>query len=154
MLRPAIGRGDLSLQPSCGFCEPHSGAADGMVVDEWLETLGKTRVAEWSPYSGKGEGGESVALAVERAARALIEAALQHRGRTVVVVTHTIPLLASLWAFLGLPFHGLLTIPAFTRSGITEWIADGWVAGTGQMRARLVRFNDSAHLAPGMLTTR
>lgn len=152
-LRPAIGGGALSLESSCGFCEPHSGAADGMVIDEWLNTLAKTRVANWSPYSGKAEGGESVKVGIERAARALIETVLRHRGETIVVVTHTIPLRASLWAFLGLPFHGLVTDPVFTRTGITEWIADGWVAHTGQMRAQLVRFNDAAHLSPGMPTT-
>lgn len=74
---------------------------------------------------------------------------MSDEGNTVIAVTHTVPLRASLWAFLGIPFHGLYSYPEFTHTGITEWLADGWLPGTGQLRARLVRYNDHAHLSPG-----
>lgn len=123
-----------------------------MLVEEWLATLGKERIAHWSPYAPKSPGGEAVGVAMDRAARVLIEAVLEHAGGTIVVITHTIPLRASLWSFLGLPFHGLYAYPEFTYTGITEWKIDGWLPGTGQMRAGLVRYNDTAHLQPGAWT--
>lgn len=146
VISPALG--DLSPEPDCGFCEPHSGECDGMVVQEWLDTLAKDRMANWSPYAPKSPGGESYREGIERAARAFIEAVLAHEGGTVVIVTQTVPLRASLWAFLSLPFHASYLYPEITDTGITEWIADGWLPDTGQMKARLVRYNDHAHLLP------
>ena len=133
----------------CAFCEPHVGEGAGMDVDQWLVGPAQERLRHWSPYAPKSPGGESLRVAIERAARAFIETVLAHPGSTTVVVTHTIPLRASLWAFLGLPFHGLCSSPQFTHTGMTEWVADGWIPGTGQMRAHLVRHNDAAHLLAG-----
>ncbi len=45
-------------------------------------------------------------------------------GGTLVIVTHTIPLRACLWAFLSLPFHGLYAFPECTATAITEWVVD------------------------------
>jgi len=147
IISPALG--GIPVETSCGFCEPHVGERDGIAVDEWLATLGQDRLAHWSPYAGKSPGGESVRAAIERAARSLIETAIDNRGGTVVIVTHSIPLRASLWAFFSLPYHGVPNELETSYAGITEWRADGWVAGTGQLQAKLVRFNDCAHLAPG-----
>lgn len=147
IISAALGTGITAS--SCDFCEPHCGECDGMVVEEWLSTVGKERVANWSPYAPKSPGGEALGVAMDRAARALIEAVLAHVGETVVVVTHTAPWRASLWTFLGLPFHGMYAYPEFTYTGLTEWVAGGWLPGTGQLKARLIRFNDNAHLLPG-----
>jgi probable phosphoglycerate mutase len=146
IISPALG--DLTADADCGFCEPHSGECDGMPVPEWLATLGADRLANWSPYAPKSPGGEAFRPAIERAARALIETTLANEGGTVVIVTHTVPLRASLWAFLSLPFHGLYCYPEFTPTGITEWVTDGWLPGTGELKARLIRYNDHAHLLP------
>ncbi|MEQ7009461.1 histidine phosphatase family protein [Actinopolymorpha sp. B17G11] len=146
VISPALG--DLEPEPDCGFCEPHSGECDGMVVEEWLATLAQERLANWSPYAPKSPGGESYREGIERAARTFIEAVLANEGGTVVIVTQTVPLRASLWAFLSLPFHAEYLYPEITDTGITEWIADGWLPDTGQMKARLVRYNDHAHLLP------
>ena len=85
-------------------------------------------------------------VAIERAARAFVDAILANEGKTIVIVTQTVPLRASLWAFLSLPFHASYLDLEITGTGITEWVADGWLPGTGQMKARLVRYNDHAHL--------
>jgi 2,3-bisphosphoglycerate-dependent phosphoglycerate mutase len=146
VISPAIQ--DLLPEPDCGFCEPHAGECDGMVVAEWLATLAKDRLANWSPYAPKSPGGESYRQGIERAARAFIEAILADAGGTIVIVTHTVPLRASLWSFLSLPFHASYLYPEITDTGITEWIADGWLPDTGQMKARLIRYNDHAHLLP------
>ncbi|WP_192756056.1 histidine phosphatase family protein [Actinopolymorpha pittospori] len=74
-------------------------------------------MANWTPYAPKSPGGESYREAVERATRALIETVLDSEGGTVVIVTHTVPLRASLWAFLSLPFHALSSIPSGRRRG-------------------------------------
>lgn len=148
IISPAVG--GLTAEASCGFCEPHCGECDGMVVDEWLATMAPQRLAHWSPYSPKSPGGESLRGAIERAARAIIETIIEHAGETVVVVTHTVPLRASLWTFLSLPFHGVYCYPEFTYTGITEYVADGWLPGSGQMKANLIRYNDHAHLQSGL----
>ena len=150
VISPAVG--GLEPEPSCGFCEPHNGECDGMPVAEWQATLAKERMANWSPYAPKSPGGESYRTAIERAAKAYIETVLDNAGGTVVVITQTVPLRASLWAFLSLPFHGSYFYPEITDTGITEWVADGWLPDTGQLRARLVRYNDAAHLLPNAWT--
>jgi broad specificity phosphatase PhoE len=151
VISPAVG--DLPTEPDCGFCEPHSGECVGMSVDEWLSTLAQERIANWSPYAPKSPGGESYLVAIERAARAFVETILANEGETIVIVTQTVPLRASLWAFLGLPFHASYLDPEITGTGITEWVADGWLPGTGQMKARLVRYNDHGHLLPRAWST-
>ncbi len=152
IISPALG--NLALETDCSFCEPHNGECDGMPVNEWLATLGKERVANWSPYSPKSPGGESHRETIERSARAFIETVLANEGGTVVIVTQTVPLRASLWNFLSLPFHATYVYPGNTAqrlvvTGITEWIADGFLAHSGEMQAHLIRYNDHAHLRPG-----
>ncbi|WP_085944473.1 histidine phosphatase family protein [Actinopolymorpha alba] len=147
VISPALG--NLQPESDCGFCEPHAGECEGMVVEEWLATLGEERKANWSPYAPKSPGGESYRVALERAARAFIETVLANKGGTVVIITQTVPLRASLWNFLGLPFHASFLYPEITDTGITEWVADGWLPEQLQMKARLVRYNDHAHLLPG-----
>ena len=146
ILAPVLG--DLPVETDCGFCEPHAGECAGMPVEEWLNTLAQDRLANWTPYAPKSPGGESYREAVERAARALIETVLDSEGGTVVIVTHTVPLRASLWAFLSLPFHALYLYPEWTKTGITEWVTDGWLPDGGEIKARLIRCNDHAHLLP------
>ncbi len=146
VISPALG--NLTPEPDCGFCEPHSGECDGIAIDEWLARLAQERMANWSPYAPKSPGGESHRTAIERAAKAFIETVLDNEGGTIVIVTQTVPLRASLWAFLSLPYHAGYLYPEITDTGITEWDADGWLPTLGDMRARLVRYNDHAHLLP------
>lgn len=124
--------GGLPVQTSCDFCEPHIGQANGQTVDAWLASHGQTRLANWSPYKPKSAGGESYAIGIERAARAITETVVDHEGETVVIVTHTVPIRATFWLFLGLPFHASYLDIDIAETGITEWIITGWLPGSGK----------------------
>jgi broad specificity phosphatase PhoE len=143
-ISPALG--GLPIQASCDFCEPHIGQANDQTVDDWLNVDGQARLDNWSPYKPKSSGGESYATGIERAARAVTEAAVDNEGGTVVIVTHTVPIRATFWLFLGLPFHACYLDLAIAETGITEWIIAGWLPGSGHPNARLVRHNDHQHL--------
>jgi broad specificity phosphatase PhoE len=149
LLAPAIGDGTLALRASCDYCNPHSGECEDMAARDWLQTLAVDRLANWSPYAPKSPGGESMRVAIERLSRALVDLVLATRGGTAVVVSHDFAVRASLWNFLSLPFFTSYTFPRVTKTGITEWIATGWLAGSGEMKAELVRVNDHAHLLRG-----
>ena len=64
----------------------------------------------------------------------------------MLIVTHTFPIRAAFWMFLGLPFHASYLDLDVTETGITEWLITGWLAGTGHPGARLIRYNDHRHL--------
>ena len=144
VLAPAVA--DVAGPPDCGFCEPHTGESDGATVADWSQTHGAHRLANWSPYAPKSPGGESYAVGIERAARALVEAAVRYEGRTVLIITHTVPLRAAFWVFFGLPFHASYLDLELAPTGLTEWVAEGWLPASGQPKARLSRFNDHSHL--------
>jgi broad specificity phosphatase PhoE len=143
-IAPALG--GPPIQTSCAFCEPHIGQANGLAVDDWLATDGQARLDNWSPYRPKSVGGESYAVGIERSARAIAETVVENEGGTVVIVTHTVPIRATFWLFLGLPFHASYLDLDISETGITEWIVTGWLPGSGHPKARLVRHNDHRHL--------
>jgi probable phosphoglycerate mutase len=74
---------------------------------------------------------------VDRALRALAD---RHEGETVVVACHGGVVNASLVAFLGLAHDGTRLDLRTRNTSITEWerVDGNW---------RLLRYNDSAHLA-------
>lgn len=143
-ISPSLG--GLPAEASCDFCEPHIGRAHGQTVEQWLAGDGQARLDNWSPYKPKSIGGESYVDGVERAARAVTEAVVNNEGGTVVIVTHTVPIKATFWLFLGLPFHASYLDLALAETGITEWAITGWLPGSGHPRARLIRHNDDRHL--------
>ena len=149
LLASSLGDGTLRPVSSCDFCNPHSGDCENMAVSEWETTLAVTRLQNWSPYAPKSPGGESIRVAIERLARAIVETILANTGGTVVIVSHDMALRASIWNFLSVPFFTSYTFPTLAKTGITEWRAVGWLPGSGQMKAELIRINDHAHLAPG-----
>jgi broad specificity phosphatase PhoE len=71
---------------------------------------------------------------------------VDNEGGTVVIVTHTVPIRATFWLFLGLPFHASYLDLEIAETGITEWMITGWLPGSGHPQARLVRHNDHRHL--------
>ena len=142
----ATALGGCAVETSCGFCEPHVGRAEGRTVDEWSATDGQDRLERWSPYEPKSAGGESYATGIERAARAIVETVVAHEGRTAVIVTHTVPIRALFWLFLGLPFHAAQLDLAIDETAVTEWLVTGWMPAIGHPAARLVRHNDRSHL--------
>lgn len=143
-ISPSLG--GIPIETSCDFCEPHIGQTNGRTVEDWMATDGQARLDNWSPYKPKSPGGESYAIGIERAARAITETVVDNEGGTVVVVTHTVPIRATFWLFLGLPFHASYLDLGIDETGITEWAITGWLPGSGHPNARLVRHNDHRHL--------
>lgn len=148
-LAPAVGDGSLAVIPSHDWCNPHSGECEDMTVPEWEATLAVDRLESWSPYAPKSPGGESIRVAIDRLSKAIVETILRSAGETVVIVSHDMALRATIWNFLSVPFYTSYTFPKLAKTGITEWNAVGWLPGSGQMKAELIRINDHAHLTPG-----
>jgi broad specificity phosphatase PhoE len=93
------------------------------------------------PYARVIPGGESWADLFERVGARLRRAAADHPGATVVVAGHGGTVGASFSAFGGAPIHQAIDITHEARNtSLTEW-------RVGAHGARLVRFNDAAHLA-------
>jgi probable phosphoglycerate mutase len=137
ILAPALGQ--LEVVTDCDLCELHPGVADGM---SWTDFNATYRIPDWATepdraFSPGGESWNTFRGRVEAALRVLSE---RHPGQTVVVASHGGVISSSFYSFLGVPRRppGLRLAPGY--SAITEWdAADG--------HFRLVRYNDSAHLA-------
>jgi 2,3-bisphosphoglycerate-dependent phosphoglycerate mutase len=139
ILRPVIGGGRLPAPVQrCDLCELHPGQADGLSWDEVLDTFG---IPEWDtdPDQPIAPGGESWLDFTARAAQAVLDLAVQHRGELVVAAVHAGVIESTLIRFLEIP-------PAVYRRGwvrirhasLTEW---EWVAD--ESRWILLRFNDA-----------
>jgi broad specificity phosphatase PhoE len=143
ILQPALGRPEVIAD--CDLCELHPGAADGMT---WTDFEATYRLPNWGTepdrvFSPGGESWNAFRTRTESALRALCE---HHPGQTVVVASHGGVISSSVYSFLGVPRRppGLRLAPVYTA--ITEWEgADG--------QFRLVRYNDSAHLAAAGVPT-
>jgi probable phosphoglycerate mutase len=144
ILAPALG--ELTVERSQALCEREPGEADGLSWAEFSLRYGRNSTPGDHPELPLSPGGESWIGFVERAATALTDLARRHRGGLVVIVAHGGIIDASLIAFLGLPGYGNTVRLHAENTSITEWRHTG-------RRWRLVRYNDSAHLAeaPGDL---
>jgi broad specificity phosphatase PhoE len=137
ILAPALGTGDLDVVEECGLCEIHPGEADGLTWREFQQRYGAPdgdRYKTWAP------GAESWAMFVARVGTALHQLAERHAGQTVVVACHGGVVESSFMAFGGLPLNRPYDM-FVTNTSLTEWVQ------TEGRRWRLVRYNDSAHLA-------
>jgi len=137
MLRPALG--EVRPSAECDWCEIHAGEAEGLSYDEMRFP------ADGDPdaFSRNIPGGETWAECYARVGRRLRRIAIDHAGGRVVVVAHGGTVGASFVALGNLPVGGGVAMTRETvNTSITEWRTSGeaW---------RLVRFNDSAHLAVG-----
>lgn len=137
ILAPALGQPEVIAD--CDLCELHPGVADGMT---WTEFDATYRIPNWATepdrlFSPGGESWSAFRARIETALRTLAE---RHPGQTVVLASHGGVISVSVYSFLDVPRRqpGLRLTPVY--SGITEWEATG-----GSFR--LVRYNDSAHLA-------
>lgn len=137
IIAPALGH--LDLTTDCDLCELHPGECDGMTWEEFSHLYPRPdfRLDPDRPLSPGGESWSGFLRRVDRTLRALAE---RHDGETVVVACHGGVVNASLVAFLGLA-HGGTGLDLRTRNAsITEWEREDG-------RWRLLRYNDSAHLA-------
>ncbi len=136
IIAPALGGPDVAQD--CDLCELHPGEADTLGWDEYRERYGVDMVKH--PFEPMSPGGESLAEFNLRVGRALTRLAMEHEGRSVVVACHGGVVMGSMISFLGLPSQRPASADlVVTNTSITEWEREG--------RWRLVRFNDSAHLA-------
>lgn len=135
----ATALGDPPRVSTCEVCEQHPGEADGMTWVDYESSYGPVPVdrgADWrlSP------GGESWVEMLDRAAAELHRIALEYPGELVVIAAHGGVVVASMIRLLQVPGHGTTTSLYPGNASITEWRHTG-------LRWRLVRYNDTAHLA-------
>lgn len=140
ILAPALG--GLNGIRDCDLCELHPGECDGLRWEEFQTRYGSR--AQTDPDWPISPGGESLNQFDNRVRMALYGILGRYTGRSVVVVGHGGFIVASALALLGL--GGLRPRPTFrldpTHTSITEWESVDLVSTW-----RLVRYNDSAHLA-------
>ena len=136
IIAPAFG--DLELRTDCNLCEMHPGECDGMT---WEEFSGRYPTPDFSiePDRPLSPGGESWSGLLRRVDTTLRALANRHAGETVVVACHGGVVNASLVA-LGLAHDGTRLDLRTRNTSITEWERENG-------RWRLLRYNDSAHLA-------
>jgi probable phosphoglycerate mutase len=137
IIAPALG--DLDLTTDCGLCEMHPGQCDGMTWEEFARLYPPVdfRVHPDRPISPGGESWSGFLRRVDTTLRALAD---RHDGETVVVACHGGVVNASMVAFLGLAHDGTRLDLRTRNTSITEWEREDG-------RWRLLRYNDSAHLA-------
>jgi probable phosphoglycerate mutase len=151
IIAPAFG--GITAEQRCELCEIHPGEADGITWDEFEERYRPGGRASISPYSPAAPGSESWAEFFLRVGTALRRSADEHTGRTVVIVCHGGVIEGSFVSLGNQPLRRGFEL-TIENTSITEWLRPpdgtgvtfGPVPFAGEVRWRLVRFNDSAHL--------
>ena len=149
IIAPALG--DLSIAQHCELCEIHPGEGDGLTWEEFGARYRPEGLATGNPYKAVAPGGESWAGFFERVGEALLRAATDHAGETVVVVCHGGVVEATFATLGNLPLRRPFDV-RIGNTSLTEWSyepVDGDLGNAGHRLARwqLDRFNDTAHLA-------
>ena len=149
IIAPALG--GLPIEQQCELCEIHPGEADGLTWEEFGVRYRPEGLASGNPYTPMAPGGESWGSFTVRVGEALLGAAADHAGETVVVVCHG-GVIEGAFATLGnLPLRRPFDV-RIGNTSLTEWsyhpaVGDLGNAGHRLARWRLDRFNDTAHLA-------
>ena len=136
IIAPALG--DLPITAECDLCEMHPGECDGMTWVDFARTY-PTPDFSLEPDRPLSPGGESWSEFQQRVDTSLRALADRHEGETVVVACHGGVINSSLVA-LGFAKPQVRLDLRTLNSSITEWEREG-------DRWRLLRYNDSAHLA-------
>jgi 2,3-bisphosphoglycerate-dependent phosphoglycerate mutase len=149
IIAPALG--GLSAEQRCELCEIHPGEADGLTWEEFGARYRPEGLASGNPFSSMAPGGESWGSFSVRVGEALLRAAADHAGQTVVVVCHGGVIEGSFAALGQLPLRRSFDVRVENTS-LTEWSyqpSEGDLGNAGHRLARwrLDRFNDKAHLA-------
>jgi probable phosphoglycerate mutase len=136
IIAPALG--NLPITAECDLCEMHPGECDGMSWVEFARSYGTPdfSVEPDRPLSPGGESWSGFQQRVDATLRALAD---RHEGETVVVACHGGVVNSSLVA-LGFANPRVRLDLRTINASITEWQREG-------DRWRLLRYNDSAHLA-------
>ena len=149
IIAPALG--GPAVEQRCELCEIHPGEGDGLTWEEFTTLYRPEGLASGNPFTAMAPGSESWGSFFVRVGEALLRAAGDHPGQTVVVVCHGGVIEGSFAALGGLPLRRPFDVRVETTS-LTEWSyepADGDLGNAGHRLARwrLDRFNDRAHLA-------
>jgi probable phosphoglycerate mutase len=138
LLAPVLG--GLAVEQVHDLGEHFPGAAiDGMGFEEFAKTYGMT---DWDgdPFAVGFPGGETVADFQHRIGGALAELTRRYAGETIVVVCHGGVIDTAVRRFLQTPPTGHFEIHTLNTS-MSEFLL---VSAT---KWRMIRYNDSAHLA-------
>ena len=149
IITPALG--GLPVEQRCELCEIHPGEGDGLTWEEFAALYRPEALATGNPYRAVAPGGESWAGFSARVGGALLGAASEHAGETVVIVCHGGVVEAAFASLGGLPLRRPFDV-RIENTSLTEWSyqpAEGDLGNAGHRLARwrLDRFNDAAHLA-------
>ena len=149
IIAPALG--GLTVEQRCELCEIHPGEADGITWEEFGSRYRPEGLASGNPYQAMTPDGESWGGFFVRVGEALLRAATDHAGRTVVVVCHGGVIEATFATLGNLPLRRPFDV-RIENTSITGWSyqpAEGDFGNAGHRLARwrLDRFNDTAHLA-------
>ena len=149
IIAPALG--GLTAEQRCELCEIHPGEADGLTWEEFGARYRPEGLASGNPYTAMAPGGESWAGFYIRVGEALLRAAADHAGQTVVVVCHGGVIEGSFATLGGLPLRRPFDV-RIENTSLTQWSyhpTDGDLGNAGHRLARwrLDRFNDTSHLA-------
>lgn len=139
LIAPVLENSEFEVNPGFGEHDPGP-EIDGMSFAEYVDRFGTPDWAGDPHQDVFPGGGETVAQFHDRVARTLEVVLEQHRGRTVLVSCHGGVVDASFRRLLGLVPRGAFELHTVNTS-ITEFTStrdDTW---------RLLRYNDTAHLA-------
>jgi probable phosphoglycerate mutase len=141
IVRPALA--GLAVLLDADLEELRPGSADGVPFSDFKDRFGEL---DWEgkPHTPFAPGGESRATFFHRVDLAIHRLVDDHRGQTVAVFCHGGVVDVALRALLDLPRRGHFDLWTLNCS-ITELVVDDREPRRG--RWRLVRYNDSAHLA-------
>jgi probable phosphoglycerate mutase len=149
IIAPALG--GLTAEQRCELCEIHPGEGDGLTWEEFTTRYRPEGLATGNAYAPFAPGSESWGGFFVRVGEALLRAAADHPGQTVVVVCHGGVIEGSFAALGALPLRRPFDV-RIENTSLTEWSfhpAEGDLGNAGHRLARwrLDRFNDTAHLA-------
>jgi probable phosphoglycerate mutase len=137
IIAPVLGC-ELEIVESFGEHDPGP-ECDGLTFQEFVDRHG---MPDWEadPYAEMFPGGETVAAFHHRVAQALADTVARHEGGTVVIVCHGGVVDVAMRRVLRSPMTGDFDLHTKNTS-MTEFV----LGRPG--RWRLVRYNDTAHLA-------
>jgi alpha-ribazole phosphatase len=122
-----------------GLRERKAGEFEGVAVDEILArhpTIYQERAADY--WVWRPPGGESFLEVKERTLAVIRRLTVQHRGETVVMVTHMGPLRVLVSHFMGMPLAQTYEV-AFPSTGVSIFALNG-------DSARVEVLNDATHV--------
>ncbi|HET9656631.1 MAG TPA: histidine phosphatase family protein [Kineosporiaceae bacterium] len=142
----ASALGDVAVEETCALCEYHPGEGDGLSQREFDARW--PTVNPWDPHERRAPGSETWAEMAHRVAAGLDALIDAHRGRTVVVVTHSGVIIQAMMRWLDLRFvrQADLAWLEAANASLTSWQVTANPFRPDGLPLELVTFSDAAHL--------